>query len=67
MDEETCKTCKFCLVLDPTREDDGICRRFPPIPWLPELGDGDEPEAWVHPPVFDYGWCGEWQAIESTT
>ena len=64
---ERCDTCEFYERVDTPDTEEGFCRCHPPTPWFPELGDSDEPEAWIHPPVFDYGWCGEWQAIESTT
>ena len=58
MNEGFCRDCKF---FDSSflSEDEGLCRRFPPIPLL---GPGTE-----YPVVLLVDWCGEFLSHDSPT
>ena len=64
---ERCDACKFYDDVSSDNGGEGACRRYPPVPWLPQQDEVFSPEAWVQPSVYGYDGCGEWQAIESTT
>ncbi len=53
---DTCKTCKFYKLED----EEGLCLRRSPQVVTPSVGCART--EW--PYVFDYHWCGEWEAIK---
>ena len=59
-----CDACKFYYKVDDAT---GECRRYPPSILLAEGHTRDDADFYRSPLVYDIGWCGEWQAIESTT
>ena len=64
MDEEF-QACKFFSRWG--RDDEGLCRRYPPV----YVGDAgvidDEPyAAWCLPLVDTTHWCGEWQPADES-
>lgn len=48
----TCSTCKFFMQ---QTEEQGLCRRFPPVPLIHPNG----PTISVFPPMLNEGYCGE--------
>lgn len=49
---QTCATCKFFML---QTEEQGLCRRFPPVPLI----QPNDQTVSVFPPMLHEGWCGE--------
>ena len=68
---EKCGKCKFWLKNEaaPADAQDGLCRRYPPALTLANvrmLKDGSQTEmttSWQFPPMFAFGWCGEFKEV----
>lgn len=48
---DNCQSCKFFLASD---ENQGLCRRFPPVAVATPEGTFA-----IFPPMLNEGWCGE--------
>ena len=57
---QTCATCEFFML---QTEEQGLCRRFPPVPLVFE---GNQTIS-VFPPMLNEGYCGEHQGVENET
>jgi len=69
MDAKRCVRCKFYESVAIYGGDDphGFCCRLPPVLWAGKREKVFELDCWAQPMVLASSWCGEWQAIESTT
>jgi hypothetical protein len=52
-----CGNCRFYFA-DGGPEDDGDCRRYPPVVFP---GNEDLDDDFLHPTVERLSWCGEWK------
>ena len=70
---QTCERCKFFHGAFPVVTEDGaettsgLCRRYPPqmtmanVRVRKEGGETEFTSNWQFPPMFGFGWCGEWK------
>lgn len=75
-DKPECGRCRFWQA-DDESEDQGICRRFPPVlsdlrleslaaaRSITTLEAIQESDAWEFPATRQYGWCGEFMATDA--
>jgi hypothetical protein len=60
--------CENCKYFKTGSDDDGICRKHPPV-LIDSIRaiNGDTEEGWGQPWVLAANWCGEWKEITPKT
>jgi len=58
---QSCGNCRYWMRgEDQSQQNIGICRRWPPTPFILEARGDQVKVRSEFPPMKDVGWCGEW-------